>query len=91
MKKIVLLSLLALSSLSAFAQQRTVTLQVPSMNCVTCPFTVRKALQNVVGVSKAEVSFETKLAQVSYDDKKTSVKALIEATTNAGYPSSVKN
>ena len=73
MKKMVLLTLIALTSLTAFAQPQTVTLEVPTMNCVTCPFTVKKALQNVEGVSKAEVTLETKLAVVTFDDEKTSV------------------
>lgn len=90
MKKIALLSLLSLLSLSAFAKPQTVTLEVPTMNCVTCPFTVKKALQNVEGVSKADVTFETKLAVVTFDDAKTTVKALTDATKNAGYPSSVQ-
>lgn len=90
MKKIALLTLLALTSLTAFAKPQTVTLEVPTMNCVTCPFTVKKALQNVDGVSKAEVTFETKLAVVTFDDKNTTLDALIEATTNAGYPSTLK-
>jgi periplasmic mercuric ion binding protein len=90
MKKITLLFLLMLTSLSAIAETKTVTLEVPTMNCVTCPFTVKKALQNVEGVSKAEVTFDTKLAVVTFDDEKTTVKALTEATTNAGYPSTVK-
>jgi periplasmic mercuric ion binding protein len=90
MKKIALLSLLALTSLTAFAAPKTVTLEVPTMNCVTCPFTVKKALKNVEGVSKAEVTYETKLAVVTFDDEKTTAKALTEATTNAGYPSTLK-
>lgn len=90
MKKITLLFLLTLTSLSAIAETKTVTLEVPTMNCVTCLFTVKKALQNVEGVSKAEVTFDTKLAVVTFDDEKTTVKALTEATTNAGYPSTVK-
>ena len=90
MKKTALLSLMALSSLNAFAAPTTVTLEVPTMNCLTCPYTVKKALRNVEGVSKAEVSFETKLAVVTFDDEKTTVKVLIEATTNAGYPSTIK-
>ena len=90
MKKFALMSLLASSSLSAFAAPKTVTLEVPTMNCVTCPFTVKKALQNVDGVSKAEVTYENKLAVVTFDDEKTTINALTEATTNAGYPSTVK-
>ncbi len=91
MKKIVAVCLVSLLSLSALAKEQTVTLDVPTMNCVTCPFTVKKALQNVDGVITAEVSLEAKLAAVKFDDNKTSVKALAEATTNAGYPSTVKH
>jgi len=95
MKKIALLSLLSLLlfsmlSLSAFDTQQTVTLEVPTMNCATCPFTVKKALQRVEGVSKAEVTFENRLAVVTFDDEITTVEALTEATKNAGYPSVVK-
>lgn len=90
MKKIVLLSLLSLLSLSAFAKEQIITLEVPTMTCVTCPFTVKKALQQVEGVSKAEVTFENKLAVVTYDDEKTTVEKLTEATKNAGYPSVIK-
>ncbi|MEX8986528.1 cation transporter, partial [Salmonella enterica] len=57
MKKIALLSLLALTSLTAFAAPKTVTLEVPTMYCVACPFKVKNALKNVEGVSKAEVTF----------------------------------
>ena len=90
MKKIVLLFLLALSSFSAFAQQQTITLHVPGMNCVTCPFTIKRALQDVEGVNEVDVTFETKLVVAIFDDEKTNIEALIEATTNVGYPSSVK-
>lgn len=90
MNRIASVCLLSLLSLSASAKEQTVTLEVPTMNCVTCPFTVKKALQNVEGVTKAEATFETKLAVVTFDDEKTTVKALTEATTNAGYPSIVK-
>jgi len=90
MKKITLLFLLSLTTLSAFAKERVVTLSVPSMNCVTCPFTVNRALKNVDGVSQSKVTFESKLAVVTFDDEKTNVQALTEATTNAGYPSTVK-
>lgn len=90
MKEIALLSLFSLSSLSAMAKPQTVTLEIPGMNCVTCPFTVKKALEKVEGVSKAEVTFENKLAIVTFEDEKTTVKALTDATTNAGYPSVLK-
>lgn len=90
MKTLALMSLFVLTSLNALAAPKTVTLEVPTMNCVTCSFTVEKALQKVDGVSKAEVTFKTKLAVVTFDDEKTTVKALTEATANAGYPSTLK-
>jgi mercuric ion binding protein len=90
MKKILLAASLSLLSLSAFAKEQTVTLEVPTMNCATCPITVEKALQNVGGVSKAEVTFKPRIAVVTFDDEMTTVKTLTEATTNAGYPSTVR-
>ncbi|MBU3017488.1 mercury resistance system periplasmic binding protein MerP [Paraglaciecola agarilytica] len=80
-----------LSSSSALAAIQTVTLDVPSMNCVTCPITVKKSLTNVDGVKKADVTYATKLAVVTYDDEKTNIEALVSATTNAGYPSILKD
>ena len=81
--------LLALFSVSVIAETKTVTLKVPSMNCATCPVTVTKALENVDGVSQAQVTYETRLAVVTFNDEKTTVDALVEATGNAGYPSTV--
>jgi mercuric ion binding protein len=90
MNKLCFLSALLVFSLSAFAKEQRVVLSVPTMNCVTCPITVKKALQKVDGVIKAEVVFETRSATVIFDDEKTTVAALTDATKNAGYPSFVK-
>lgn len=75
---------------SALAAPRTVTLNVPGMSCAACPITVKTALTKVAGVTKVEVSYEKKEAVVTFDDAKTSVAALTEATKNVGYPSTVK-
>jgi mercuric ion binding protein len=80
-------SLLTILCISAWAESKTVTLSVPGMTCAACPITIKKALTEVDGVTEAEVSFDKKEALVTFDDTKTSVSALIEATTNAGYPS----
>jgi mercuric ion binding protein len=91
MKKILLTALLLLSSFGAFAEVKTVTLVVPTMNCATCPITVKKSLENVDGVEQAKVTYKPKLAIVSFDDTKTNINELIAATTNAGYPSKLKS
>jgi mercuric ion binding protein len=84
------LALGVLGSGTSFAAPKTVTLDVPGMTCELCPLTVRKALQKVQGVEKVAVSYEKKEAVVTFDDAKTSVEALMNATTNAGYPATVK-
>jgi mercuric ion binding protein len=77
-------------SAPAWAANTTVTLTVPGMHCAACQITIKKALNKVEGVGKIDVSFEKKEAVVTFDDAKTKVEALLEATKNAGYPSTVK-
>lgn len=72
------------------AADRTVTLAVKNMSCVTCPIMVKTALKRVPGVRDAKVDFKTKLAVVSFDDTKTNAKALAKASTDVGFPASVK-
>jgi len=72
------------------AQQETVTLSVEGMTCPVCPITVRTALEKVPGVENAEVDLDTRTATVVFDPVTTNVEALTAATTNAGFPSSVR-
>jgi len=67
-----------------------VTLDVQNMTCAVCPITIRKALQRVEGVQKADVEFNTKTASVTFDPRKTDPEALINATTNAGFPATLR-
>jgi len=95
MKKLILASTLVFGLATvwadaALAAVHTVTLSVPSMYSEVCPITVRKALEKVPGVSKVNVSFEKKEAVVTFDDAKTSTKALEDATFEAGYESTVR-
>ena len=75
---------------ASFAGQKTVVLSVPGMNCSACPITVRKALEKVAGVQNVKATLEPPEASVTFDDAKTSIEKLTEATKRAGYPSSVK-
>lgn len=86
-----LLSAAALIGTPALAADRTVTLAVQNMTCVTCVPTVKKSLSQVKGVKRVAVSAKTNTANVVYDDKITTVSALVNATTNAGYPSRPKS
>lgn len=72
------------------AEAKTVVLDVPGMTCKFCPITIRKALKKVPGVIDAKADFDTKTATVTYDPAKTNIKALTNATKNAGYESRLK-
>ena len=86
---IVLAALVAASS--AFAGgTRTATLDVTNMDCAVCPITVRKALEKVPGVGSAKVDLKTHRAVVAFDPAKTTPELLTRATTDAGFPSTVK-
>jgi mercuric ion binding protein len=45
-------------STAAFAAQRTVTLVVPGMHCLTCSITLNKALKIISGVEKIDVKLD---------------------------------
>jgi len=80
----------AFSAQPLLAGQKSVVLSVPSMNCAACPITVRKALERVSGVQSVKATLEPAEARVTFDDAKTNIKALQEATKGAGYPSTPK-
>ena len=74
-------------SMTAMAEMKTISLELPSMNCMLCPFTVEKSLLNQDGVSQVDASLDTKRAVVEFDDELININTLISTTTNAGYPS----
>ncbi len=94
-KKIILSSLITLALLSSSffshaTENKTVTLDIPGMTCKFCPITIRKALKKVDGVIDVKADYDSKTATVTFNPDKTHVDALIKATTNAGYPSTLK-
>jgi periplasmic mercuric ion binding protein len=75
---------------SVMAANRSVMLVIQNMTCSVCPLTVKKALSQVNGLEGVEIDYESKIATVTFDDAETTTEKLTEATTNAGYPSTVK-
>lgn len=69
------------------AAERTVVLAVENMYCPSCPYIVKKSLARVPGVNAVDVSLEKETATVTYDETKTNVEQLTDATFDAGYPS----
>jgi len=86
------LAFIALASIAslAMAKQQTVLLNVPTMDCATCPITIKAALTKVPGVSKVKVSYEKREAVIVYDDTRATVADLKQATEDVGYPSMLK-
>lgn len=89
-KRLAAFALTSLIAMPGWAATRTVTLSVPDMSCPACPITVKKALSRVKGVSRIEVSLAKHEAVVAFDDAKTNIQKLTEATEFAGYPSALK-
>jgi mercuric ion binding protein len=89
MNKMFVAMTIALGMLAApaFAGETKVTLAVRNWYCAACPHVVKESLAAVPGVTNVAVSDKTKTAVVTFDDTKADVKALIKATTEAGYPS----
>lgn len=86
-----LIALVAMLPLMASAATTaTVTLDVKNMTCGTCPITVKKSLEKVSGVSAVKVDYERKTATVTYDPDKTKPDTLVHATTDAGFPSTIR-
>ena len=87
---LIMLAFAAVFTAPVWAGTQTVTLSVPGMTCAACPITVKKALSKVDGVARIDVNLDRREAVVTFDDARTRVQALLDATRNAGYPSTVK-
>lgn len=75
---------------SAAATQSTATYAIANMTCAMCPITVRTAMEHVDGVKSVQVDFNAKTATVKFDPSRTTLKAIAAASTNAGYPATIK-
>ena len=91
MRKLAAVAALVVTSIApAYAgSPETVVLDVQNMTCSLCPITVRKSLQRVDGVMDAKVDLGKKTATVKFDPDKANVATLVQATTNACFPSTV--
>jgi mercuric ion binding protein len=86
---LILISIFALP-VTAQADQQTVTLNVEGMTCQSCPYQVKSALKRVEGVVSASASLEKREAEVIFDDAVTNIATLTQATTDVGFPSTLK-
>ncbi len=73
----------------ATAEEQTVRLSVPAMHCASCPYMVKKVISAVDGVITADASMDDRTATVTFDDERTNIDAITEATASIGYESQV--
>lgn len=91
MRNLLSVALVALMPVLALAAPtQTAVLDVQNMTCGLCPVTVKKSLEMVAGVGQARIDFAKKTAIVTFDADKTNPTALVKATTDAGFPSTVR-
>ena len=88
MRRLLVVALLT-APLTAWAgTPQTVVLDVQNMTCELCPITVKNALRKVPGVADTKVDLNKRTATVTFDPDKANLAALVNATTDAGFPSS---
>ena len=61
------------------------TMKISGMTCGSCVLSVQGVLKAVNGVADAQVTLDTGVARVSYDETQTSSEQLKSAVRNAGF------
>ena len=61
------------------------TIKVEGMSCGHCQLRVKKAVEAVEGVQKAEVNLQTKQVVVEYEEGKANLEKVKAAIKEAGY------
>ncbi len=64
---------------------KTVTLAVDGMTCTGCESTVSESVTKIAGVTSIKASHLDSTAVVSFDSTKTTIAAIGDAITEAGY------
>jgi len=82
-----LLSIFLSFSIAANADQTTTSIKIEKMDCPSCPFMIKRAIEKLNGVVSASVSMETKTAVVIFEDEKVATSDFIATTTELGFPS----
>ncbi len=86
------IAVLAAGSLNAAPDgEETVSFTVEKMTCATCPIAVRKAMERVDGVKEVTVDLDSKTAVVTYDAAMTDATAIGAASTDVGFPATVRD
>jgi copper chaperone len=61
------------------------TIKVEGMSCMHCQLRVKKAVEAVEGVQRADVNLQTKQVVVDYEEGKVNLEKVKAAVREAGY------
>ena len=61
------------------------TLSVPDISCGHCKSSIEGAVNPLDGVSKAEVSIDSRNVDIEYDPSKIGLSSIIDAISDQGY------
>lgn len=61
------------------------TIKVEGMSCMHCQLRVKKAVEEVEGVRKADVDLQTKQVVIDYEEGKANTEKVKAAIREAGY------
>jgi copper chaperone len=64
---------------------QTTILNINGMTCMGCVNSIKNVVEEVSGVSGADVSLENKQVKIPYDPEKTNINKFKEAIVGAGF------
>ncbi len=73
------------SASATVVANKTVKLAIEGMTCTGCESTIQEAVTKVAGVTSIKASHLDSIAVVSFDSTKTTLAAIGDAVTKAGY------
>ena len=68
------------------AAPQTALLKIDNMDCPSCPFMIKKALEEIEGVTSATVSMDSKIATIEFESEEVGVDDFVSTTTELGFP-----
>lgn len=64
---------------------KTIKLQIEGMHCDACGKVISMDLEALDGVKRVQIDQKAKLAEVSFDEEKTSAEEILQTIKNSGY------
>lgn len=62
------------------------TVSIPSMDCASCAVGIQSKMSEQEGIENAHITYETKIARITYDPKQVTEKEILQAIESTGFP-----